>query len=176
IGQKVWMVNLAEHEDGRLPHKDLSIAEAVSGTSPDPGVGKFLEFRIVRDPAQPDISQVPATLIPNPDLANVPVVRERTFEFGRGAKQTSDDPITTGDGPWGIGTNGGDKLAANFGRVSAAPRFGTREIWHLKNGGGGWVHPVLIHFEECKTLARNGSASTVPASERGRQVFRNVRQ
>src|SRR3989441_1132723 len=68
IGQKVWMVNLAEHEDGRGPDKDLSIAEALSGTSLDPGVGKFLEFRIVRDPAQPDISQVPATLIPKPDL------------------------------------------------------------------------------------------------------------
>src|SRR5213083_2443340 len=61
IGQTVWMVNLAEHDDGRAPHKDLSISEALSGNSPDPCVGKFLEFRIVRNPAQPDISQVPPT-------------------------------------------------------------------------------------------------------------------
>jgi FtsP/CotA-like multicopper oxidase with cupredoxin domain len=169
VGQKVWMVNLAEHEDGRLVHEDLSLAEALSGNSSDPGVGKFLEFRIVRNPAQPDISQVPATLIPNPDLSNVPVVRERTFEFGRGANQTSNDPVTAGEGPWGIKTGGGDMLAANFGRVSAGPAFGTREIWTLKNGGGGWDHPIHIHFEECQTLARDGSANNVPAWERGRK-------
>src|SRR4029077_2848184 len=40
IGQKVWMVNLAEHNDGRKPDQDLSIAEALSGNSSDPGVGK----------------------------------------------------------------------------------------------------------------------------------------
>ncbi|HWP43714.1 MAG TPA: copper oxidase, partial [Blastocatellia bacterium] len=64
IGQKVWMVNLAEHQDGRRVHEDLSLSEALSGDSDDPCVGKFLEFRIVRDPALPDISQVPSTLIP----------------------------------------------------------------------------------------------------------------
>ena len=58
-------------------------------------------------------------------------------------------------------------LAADFGRVSAAPRFGTREIWHLKNDGGGWDHPIHIHFEECQTLARDGSARNVPAWETG---------
>jgi manganese oxidase len=169
INQKVWMVNLAEHEDGKSVHKDLSISEALSGNSPDPCVGKFLEFRIVRDPAQPDISQVPDPLIPNPDLSAIPVARERTFEFNDGANQTTNDPITTFFGPWGIKTNDGDTLAADFGRVSAAPRFGTREIWTLKNGGGGWDHPIHIHFEECQTLARNGSASAVPAWEKGRK-------
>src|SRR3989475_523354 len=163
IGQKVWMVNLAEHEDGRRPDKDLSIAEALAGKSGDPGVGKFLEFRIVRDPAQPDISQVPATLIPNPDLSNIPVVRERTFEFDKDARQTSADPVTSAVGPWGIRTNDGETLAANFGRVSAAPRFGTREIWHLKNDEDEWDHPIHIHFEECQTVPRNGSASNLPA-------------
>src|SRR5262245_15862782 len=171
IGQKVWMVNLAEHEDGRLPHKDLSIAEALSGQSPDPCVGKFLEFRIVRNPAKKDNSQVPTNLIPNPDLTNVPVVRERIFEFGRGANQRTFDPVTSFFGPWGIKTDNGDggTLAADFGRISAAPRAGSREIWTLKNGGGGWDHPIHIHFEECQTLARNGSARNVPAAERGRK-------
>ena len=169
IGQTVWVVNLAEHEDGKLPSKDLSIAEALSGNSPDPGVGKFLEFRIVRNPAQPDISQVPAVLIPNPDLSGIPVVRERVFEFGDGAGQTSRDPVTSAFGPWGIKTDDGSMLAADFGRVSAAPSFGKREIWTLKNGGGGWDHPIHIHFEECQTLARDGSLSNVPAWERGRK-------
>ena len=169
VGDKVSMVNLAEHLNGKKPFIVLSLAQALSGNSLDPGVGKFLEFRIVRDPAQPDRSQVPSTLIPNPDLSKIPVVRERTFEFGRDAEQTSRDPVTTGDGPWGIATDKGLFLAANFGRVSAAPRFGTREIWHLKNDGGGWDHPIHIHFEECQTLARDGKARNVPAAEQGRK-------
>jgi FtsP/CotA-like multicopper oxidase with cupredoxin domain len=170
IGQKVHMVNLAEHQNGKKVAKDLTLSEALSGNSDDPCVGRFLEFRVVRDPAQPDISQVPATMIPNPDLSNIPVVRERTFEFNSGAGQTTNDPITSFFGPWGIKTdNQGGTLAADYGSISAAPKFGTREIWHLKNGGGGWDHPIHIHFEECQTLARNGKASNVPPAERGRK-------
>jgi FtsP/CotA-like multicopper oxidase with cupredoxin domain len=170
VGQKVHMVNLAEHQDGRRVAKDLTLAEALSGNSSDPCVGRFLEFRVVRDPAAPDQSQVPATMVPNPDLSNIPVVRERTFEFNSGAGQTTNDPITSFFGPWGIKTdNQGGTLAADFGRVSAAPKYGTREVWHLRNGGGGWDHPIHIHFEECQTLARNGKASNVPPWERGRK-------
>jgi FtsP/CotA-like multicopper oxidase with cupredoxin domain len=136
-------------------------------------VGRFLEFRIVRDPAAPDVSQVPATMIPNPDLSAIPLAQNRSFVFGDDGKQTSRDRITAGHGPWGIGTNGGDQLDADFGRVSAAPKFGTREIWTLKNDGGDWDHPIHIHFEEGQILARNGKASSVPAWEKGRKdVYR----
>jgi FtsP/CotA-like multicopper oxidase with cupredoxin domain len=174
IGDKVWMVNLCEHLNGKKPADDLTIAEALSGTSLDPCVGKFLEFRIVRNPATPDVSQVPSTLIPNPDLSNIPVTRERVFEFGSGGNQTTNDPVSTFFGPWGIKTdNQGATLNADYGRISAAPKFGTREIWTLKNGGGGWDHPIHIHFEEGQILARNGSASNVPAWEKGRKdVYR----
>jgi len=172
LNSKVWMVNLAEHQDGKRVADDLTLAEALSGNSSDPCVGKFLEFRIVRNPAQPDQSQVPAVMIPNPDLSQVPVARTRTFEFGSGG-QTTNDPVTTFFGPWGIKTDDGESLDADFGRISAAPKFGTREIWTLKNGGGGWDHPIHIHFEEGQVLARDGSASNVPAWEKGRKdVYR----
>ena len=58
-------------------------------------------------------------------------------------------------------------LDADYGRVSAAPKFGTREIWTLVNGGGGWDHPIHIHFEEGQILARNGSASQRAGRGRG---------
>ena len=62
---------------------------------------------------------------------------------------------------------------ADFGRLAAAPKPGTREVWTLQNGGGGWDHPVHIHFEEGQVLARNGSAANVPAWEKGRKdVYR----
>jgi manganese oxidase len=173
IGDKVHMVNLAEHQDGKKPAKDLTLAAALSGQSADPCVGRFLEFRIVRDPAQPDQSQVPATMIPNPDLSNIPIARERVFEFNSGAGQSSSNKDTSSVGPWGIRTDNGSTLAADYGRVSAAPRLGTREVWTLKNGGGGWDHPIHIHFEEGQILARDGSASNVPPWERGRKdVYR----
>jgi len=175
VNTRVHLVNLAEHEDGKRVAKDLSLAEALSGTSSDPCVGRFLEFRVVRDPAKPDVSRVPDVLIPNPDLSAVPVARHRTFEFGRGATQTTNDPVSAFFGPWGIRTDSGPAgtLAADFGRVSAAPRAGTREIWTLVNGGGGWDHPIHIHFEEGQVLARDGLASNVPPWERGRKdVYR----
>jgi FtsP/CotA-like multicopper oxidase with cupredoxin domain len=173
VGDSVWMVNVLEHEDGRGPKGIVPLAQAIAGQSSDPCVGKFLEFRIVRDPAKPDVSQVPAVLIPNPDLSAIRVAAQRTFVFGDDGNQTSDNPITALHGPWAIGTDGGDKLNADFGRVSAAPRFGTREIWTLVNDGGEWDHPIHIHFEEGQILARNGSSSNVPAWERGRKdVYR----
>jgi manganese oxidase len=174
IGDKVHMVNLCEHESGKKPAKDLSLAEALSGTSLDPCVGRFLEFRIVRDPARPDVSRVPDTMIPNPDLSSIPVARERVFEFGDGGTQTSTNPLTAFSGQWGIKTDDvGPMLNADYGRISAAPRPGTREIWTLRNGGGGWDHPVHIHFEEGQILSRDGKASNVPAWEKGRKdVYR----
>ena len=175
IGAKLWMVNLCEHENGKKPEADLTMAQALSGTATDPCVGKFLEFRIVRDPAQPDQSQVPSTMIPNPDLSAIPVARQRTFQFGGSANQTTNNPVTaySGSGSWGINTNNAGFKKADFGRLSAAPKFGTREIWTLQNAGGGWDHPIHIHFEEGQILARNGSASNVPAWEQGRKdVYR----
>jgi len=173
VGQKLWMVNLCEHQNGTGPAADLTLAQALSGKSADPCVGKFLEFRVVRKPLHKDVSVVPQTLIPNPDLSKIPVVRERVFEFSRGGKDIILDPKTSFPGPWKINTDGGAALNADFGRISAAPRLGTREIWTLKNGGGGWDHPIHIHFEEGRILTRNGKASNVPPWERGRKdVYR----
>ena len=146
IGDKVHLVNLCEHGDGLKPSKDVVLADALAGKSNDPCVGKVLEFRIARNPAKADLSQVPSTLIPLPEKK--PVVRERTFEFVKGGGS---------DGaPWAIKVNGGAANSANLNTLSAAPKPGTSEIWHLVNGGGGWDHPIHIHFEEGQTIARSG--------------------
>ncbi|HVG90978.1 MAG TPA: copper oxidase, partial [Alphaproteobacteria bacterium] len=158
VGDKFWLVNLCEHQDGKKPSADLSIADALAGKSNDPCIGKFLEFRIVRNPQSADKSVVPAQLIPNPDLSNIPVARTRVFEFNSGAQQNQNlvgDPTCyfTGagnqSGPWGVRTDQtGPTYDACFGRISALPQYGTREVWTLQNGGGGWDHPIHIHFEE----------------------------
>jgi FtsP/CotA-like multicopper oxidase with cupredoxin domain len=82
---------------------------------------------------------------------------QRTFEFGRASG--------TDLAPWTIKTDGGAGLNADMNRISAAPTLpdqpngkGKVEIWHIKNGGNGWSHPVHVHFEEGQLLYRNGSA------------------
>jgi len=189
VGARVYWVNLALQTNGKRPDKDLSLAEALAGNNNDPVVGKFLEFRVVRRPAVADNSQVPDPMIPNP--VQPASVRSRTFEWARGATQptlASDSlPLvakTPGSGaeqtafigPWGVQTdNQGGVLDADYGRISAAPgrHATTTERWTLQNGGGGWDHPIHIHFEEGLILSRNGSASNVPAWEKGRKdVYR----
>ncbi len=153
-------------------------------------VGKFLEFRIVRRPTNPDLSQVPDPLIPNPILP--PNFHLRRFEWARGASQPTlvndQEPliakkpgsraeVTAFIGPWGVETDDqGGVLDADYGRISAAPgrnTANTTEQWTLQNGGGGWDHPIHIHFEEGQIIARNGSAANVPAWEKGRKdVYR----
>jgi manganese oxidase len=186
IGQTVDLVNLQEHQDGKGPGQILTVSGALSGQSSDPAVGACLRFQVVRNPVVPDQSicpNTPITLIPNPDLSAIPVTRERLFTFDDRASQNNNDPVTsyTGGGNWGIATDntggtsrrtGGSALKADFGRISAAPKFGTREIWTLQ-GGFNWDHPIHIHFEEGQILARNGSLSNVPQAERGRKdVYR----
>jgi FtsP/CotA-like multicopper oxidase with cupredoxin domain len=188
VGTSVYWVNLTQQTNGKRPDKDLSIADALLGSGNDPVVGKFLEFRVVRTPAVADASQVPDPLIPNPDLSAIPIARTRTFEFNSGATQPtlasnslplvaatpgSRAEVTAFIGPWGVKTDNGSMLDADYGRISAGPGYGTREKWILKNGGGGWDHPIHIHFEEGQILDRNGDPNAVPAWEKGRKdVYR----
>lgn len=176
VGSRVRMVNMAEHNDGRRVRETLPLSEALQGSDRDPGVGAFMEFRVVRNPATADVSQVPLNLIPAP-LHTQPVARVREFNFGRGANQnlpheSNGVPTASVDGPWGISTNGGGMLQAATSRSTAQPKFNTREVWTFKTGGG-WDHPVHVHFEEGLILSRNGSANQVPPWERGRRdVYR----
>jgi len=140
----------------------------------DPAVGKFLEFRVHAYSGQ-DVSMNPADfvagkkrMIPLPinrddpaDQAKLAKARHRTFVFARAA--------ATDEAPWSIKTDSGPGLTADTRRISAAPQLatgptqagfngeGTLEIWHLVNGGG-WSHPVHVHFEESVILKRDGKA------------------
>jgi len=58
----------------------------------------------------------------------VRVVREFIFQRGRGA--------------WMINSRFYDPQIAN-----ATPQLGSAEEWVLRNGGGGWWHPIHIHLE-----------------------------
>jgi len=179
-GKKVYLVNLLEHNDGKGPSKVIALQDALDpnkyradGKNGDPGVGKFLEFR-VQNYSGTDLSMNPAEYqetvidpvtrqaVPGKQMipVNKPTTQElqaavqRTFDFGRSN--------ATDTQPWTIKTDGGDGLQADPHRVSAAPELpsspsglGKVEIWHIK-GGVGWSHPVHVHFEEGQILYRGG--------------------
>jgi manganese oxidase len=175
-GTKIYLVNLAEHEDGSRPKEIATIRDAFeAGRSDDPAVTRFMEFRVAAaKPGAVDLSMDPEDylegklkMIPLPqftpeELANA---KQRTFTFGRSNGTDSN--------PWTIKTDGGRGLNANMKRVSALVSKGSVEIWTLNQEEdaeglnevpGGWTHPVHIHFEEGQILSRDGKPP--PAWER----------
>ncbi|WP_197677231.1 multicopper oxidase domain-containing protein [Friedmanniella luteola] len=47
----------------------------------------------------------------------------------------------------------------------AQPRKGSFQLWEIKNGGGGWIHPMHLHQEEHRTVIRNGRDVTAGGDE-----------
>ncbi|HXE97970.1 MAG TPA: multicopper oxidase domain-containing protein [Dongiaceae bacterium] len=185
-GDRLYFVNTLEHTTGRKAGAHIPLEAILSEqykpvvqddrwTGGDPGVGKFLEFRVTAYTGQ-DLAMNPAdfepgkkTMIPltihrdDPvDQARLAKARHRTFTFGRA------NP--TDEAPWTINTDGTGGFPMDPRRISAAPRLstgptqagfsgeGTLEIWSIINGGQGWSHPVHVHFEEAVLLRRGGIA------------------
>lgn len=191
-GERVHLVNLLVQVDGRKPEKAVTPAEALRGVAADPTVGPLLQFRIVGAlpsvdvpgvtlrASDPDLSQAPGQL--TEQIPVVTPVRERTILVGRG-EGDSRDPAT-GDCtpscsedvagfPWIIKVNGGKARSMNANRISELiPRPGDIEHWTMVNGGGGWVHPMHLHFEEGILIDRG--KDPVPATERlaRKDIFR----
>jgi FtsP/CotA-like multicopper oxidase with cupredoxin domain len=167
VGDKLYLVNHVEHDDGRGPKQNLGVTKAFKRNSDDPAVGPLLEFRVasqvvsVDEPGYvypstaPDVSQVPAVLTEPIEL--VEPVRTRELEFKRGPDPDICFP-ECGDKesfPWGVRINGESTHFMNANRSSlVVPRPGEVEHWTLKNGGGGWDHPIHLHFEEGITISR----------------------
>jgi FtsP/CotA-like multicopper oxidase with cupredoxin domain len=190
-GERIHLVNrLVMRDDGRGPKETLSLAAALAGIPGDPVVGKVMEFRVVTSVPSVDLpgfvntvanscgpkdkSQVPAVL--TEQIPIVAPVRTRVIEFGRSGPGDSRDPVTgqcTPDCPefatfpWTIKVNGEDAHSFNANRISLlVPKPGEVEHWTYVNGGGGWDHPIHLHFEEGVTMSRGDMSSGVmqPAS------------
>jgi FtsP/CotA-like multicopper oxidase with cupredoxin domain len=125
-----------------------------------------------------DKSQVPAVL--TGQIPIVAPVRTRTIEYGRSGDEingTSRDPVTeqctpdcreSATFPWSIKIDGEDAHTFNANRISLlVPKPGEVEHWTYVNGGGGWDHPIHLHFEEGVTLFRGRDGrDPIPATER----------
>ncbi len=133
-GDVIYLTNVMKMTDGRM------------WDSPDPDY-KVPVLKIVIGDDAPDNSQIPARLreaLPIP--ANWQSLPRRTFEIERGGSSSSPED------EWLINGQPFDHTVS-----LANPKLGSAEVWEIKNGGGGWVHPIHIHQEQHHVISRNGN-------------------
>ncbi len=133
-GQVVFLENILVQDSGRGPGGDLA--------NPDVRVPGTQLVKFIVGPGAPDgdlnITRDTA-LRPNTPIGRNEIVRTRTFEFNRS------------QGAWQVNGQFYDEN-----RSDADPKRATAEHWILKNGGGGWWHPIHIHLEAHQVQSFNG--------------------
>jgi len=147
-GDVIWLVNVMKMTTGRMwdsadpkyqiPMIRIVIGKTVRDDSLDPlsmptrkdSVGREIRLRETQ-PLVPGWQSA---------MSNAP-----TFELQRGS--ANGDPETE----WLIN---GLQFEADKPLISVTKDSGA--VWRIKNGGGGWVHPMHLHMEEHTMLYRNG--------------------
>jgi manganese oxidase len=178
-GDKLYFVNIMEHQDGKGTKSKVPMADILSGKynpivqngrwiNGDPGVGKFMELR-VKAYGGTDLSMNPVDYEPN-KLDMIPLKINRGAKVADGTingialsgavHHTFEFVHSGGNGghglPWQIKADGGQGLLMDPHRIQAIEN-GDLQIWVIK-GTGGWTHPVHVHFEEGVILSRGGKA------------------
>jgi FtsP/CotA-like multicopper oxidase with cupredoxin domain len=125
-GTEIILINRAEQTNGRGP----------TGKLLTPGF-QNLKFIVTSDAFGVDNSRIPAKLRPLPDIKQ-PISKTRTWKFDRSG------------GEWTVNGQIWDRN-----RPPTEIQEGTAERWKIINGGGSWLHPVHIHYEEHRILSYN---------------------
>jgi FtsP/CotA-like multicopper oxidase with cupredoxin domain len=153
-GDVIYLTNVMKMPDGRIWAKS-------SRFSPDPKY-KVPVLKIVIGDNAPDDSRIPAALRPLPPLPSnwQNLLDNRLiFEVQRGSAGGEPERPINGK-PFDPATVLAS-LQHPAGRTPLArQRKGSLNLWELRNGGGGWVHPVHLHHEESRTAMRNGKDVT----------------
>ncbi|MFE4543893.1 multicopper oxidase family protein [Arthrobacter sp. NPDC056727] len=153
-GDVVYLTNVMKMPNGRMWSNS-------SRFFPDPKY-KVPVLKFIIGDSAPDDSQIPAELRPLPPLQSnwqTLLANRMVFEVKRGT--------AGGETEWLINGKPFDPnaVAASLrnpaGRTPLAQqRKGSFNLWEVRNGGGGWVHPFHLHMEEHRTVMRNGKDVT----------------
>jgi FtsP/CotA-like multicopper oxidase with cupredoxin domain len=110
----------------------------------------------------PDNSQIPAALRPLPPLpTNWKTLMDNRsiFEVKRGSAGGEIEWLINGEpfDPATVATS----LKNKAGKTPLAQQpKNSFNLWEIRNGGGGWVHPFHLHMEEHRTVMRNNKDVT----------------
>jgi FtsP/CotA-like multicopper oxidase with cupredoxin domain len=165
-GDVVYLTNVMKMTDGRM-------WDSSTRFSPDPNYKipmiKFvigdLPEKIYDDPEMADKSVIPQwtmrELPPIPSNWKNMMNNRLVFELKRGSGG--------GEVEWLINDQPYDpatpvrSLKNPAGKSPLAQQsMDSFNLWEIRNGGGGWVHPLHLHMEEHRTMMRNGKEPTGP--------------
>jgi len=157
-GDVIYLTNTMKMPNGRM-------WEASNRFSPDPAYKVPMIKIVIGDDAE-DNSQIPAPLQPLRPLPPLPgnwktMMNNRSiFEVKRG--------VIGGETEWLINGVEFDPATVSTSLKNPAgksplaqQKMGSYNLWEIRNGGGGWVHPFHLHMEEHRTVMRNGRDVTV---------------
>jgi len=150
LWDEIYLTNVMKMPTGRMWTNS-------SRSIPDPAYKvPMVKFVITGD--ADDNSLVPTK------LRDLPFVRQdwqtlmnqrSIFEVERGALGGEIEWLINGDqfNPFEVATS-----LRNPARKTplAQQKMGSNNLWEIRNGGGGWVHPFHLHMEEHRTMMRNG--------------------
>jgi FtsP/CotA-like multicopper oxidase with cupredoxin domain len=149
-GDVIYLTNVMKMPNGRMWSNS-------SRFSPDPAY-KVPIMKIVIGDDAPDDSQIPQVMRPLPPLpTNWKTLMDNRliFEVERGSAGGETEWLINGQpfDPTKVATS--EKNTA--GKMPLAQqKKNSFNLWEVRNGGGGWVHPMHLHMEEHRTVMRNG--------------------
>jgi FtsP/CotA-like multicopper oxidase with cupredoxin domain len=153
-GDVIYLTNVMRMPDGRMWANSSRFA-------PDPQY-KVPMLKIVIGDSAPDDSVIPTALRGLPPLpSNWRNLMDNRliFEVERGS--------AGGEVEWLVNNQPFDPAVVTASLKNPAGKTplaqqkkGSFNLWEIRNGGGGWVHPFHLHMEEHRTVMRNGKDVT----------------
>jgi FtsP/CotA-like multicopper oxidase with cupredoxin domain len=161
-GDVIYLTNVMKMPDGRMWSDS-------SRFSPDPNY-KVPVMKIVIGDDAPDNSLMPdparqmRALPPLPSNWRSMLDDRLIFELSRGSGGGEMEWLINGQvfDPATVATS--LKNPAGKSLLAAQPK-NSFNLWEIRNGGGGWVHPFHLHMEEHRTVMRNGKDVTARGSD-----------
>ncbi|GAA1896651.1 multicopper oxidase family protein [Lapillicoccus jejuensis] len=153
-GDVIYLTDVMKMPDGRMWSNS-------SRFSPDPKYKVPVLKFVIGDDA-PDDSQIPTRmrdLPPLPSNWQSMLANRLVFEVQRGSGGGEIEWLINGKpfDPTSVATS----LKNPAGLTPLAQqKKNSFNLWEIRNGGGGWVHPFHLHMEEHRTVMRNGKDVT----------------
>jgi FtsP/CotA-like multicopper oxidase with cupredoxin domain len=155
-GDAIYLTDVMKMPNGRMWSNS-------SRFSPDPAyMVPVLKFVISDGALAPDNSKIPKmlrSLPPLPSNWQTLLSNRLIFEVERGSGGGEIEWLINGV-PFDPTTVATSLKNPAGGTPLAQPKKNSFNLWEIRNGGGGWVHPFHLHMEEHRTVMRGGKDVT----------------